>query len=34
MGRIKNEPDEIIESITTARETYELKYVKILGKFK
>ena len=33
MGRIKNEPDEIIESTTTvASGTYELKYVKILGR--
>ena len=33
MGRIKDEPDEIIESTTTvASGTYELKYVKILGR--
>ena len=33
MGRIKDEPDQIIESTTTvASGTYELKYVKILGR--
>ena len=33
MGRNKDEPDEIIESTTTvASGTYELKYVKILGR--
>ncbi len=33
MGRVKSEPDQIIESTTTvASGTYELKYVKILGR--